>query len=60
MKTIMELAAETQAAIEAMKNKCKPTCSPQDRDSCRCCWNLEIELERLMRLYHGVKDATGR
>ncbi|WP_232502892.1 hypothetical protein [Solidesulfovibrio magneticus] len=56
----MELAAETQAAIEAMKNKCKPTCSPQDRDSCRCCWNLEIELERLMRLYHGVKDATGR
>ena len=52
MKTIMELAAETQAAIEAMKNKCTPTCFPQDRDECRQCYNLGIEMERLMALYH--------
>ncbi|WP_157137656.1 hypothetical protein [Solidesulfovibrio carbinoliphilus] len=52
MKTLLELAADTQAALDTVKNKC----SPKDHENCRRCWDLETELERLMRLYH---ECTG-
>jgi len=56
MKTILELAADTQAAIDEMKNNC----ALHDYETCRQCWDLETEKERLMRLYNEVKNATGR
>lgn len=53
MKTILELAADTQVALDEIKNKC----SLHDYETCRQCWDLETEKERLLRLYHEYKDA---
>lgn len=58
MKTLLELAAETQAALDEMKADCEPRCSPQGQDACRRCWDLEIEMERLMRLYEACSSET--
>ena len=58
MKTLLELAAETQATLDAMKTRCEPRCSPQGKDACRRCWDLEIEMERLMRLYEACSSET--
>lgn len=53
MKTILELAADTQAELEELKNDC----ALHDYETCRQCWDLETELARLMLLYHECKDA---
>jgi hypothetical protein len=47
METLLEQAAATQAALDKMKNDS----APHDLDSYRRCWDLETEMERLMRLY---------
>jgi hypothetical protein len=46
------------ATLDAMKTKCEPRCSPQGQDACRRCWDLEIEMERLMRLYEACSYET--
>ena len=53
MNNILEIAAATQAALDDMKNKC----ALNDYETCRQCWDLETEKERLLRLYHEYKDA---
>jgi hypothetical protein len=60
MENILELSAETQAAMDVIKANCEPNCIPHDYDTCRQCWDMETEMERLMRLYNEVKDTTGR
>jgi len=54
MKTLLELAAETQAALDEIKT----TCDQKDLETCRRCWDLETELERLMRLYEDCSSET--
>ena len=47
MKTLLEQADATQAELDKMKNDS----TQQDLDTYRRCWDLETEMERLMRLY---------
>jgi len=54
MKTVLEQAAATQAELDALKNNS----AQQDLDTYRRCWDLETEMERLMRLYHECNNAT--
>jgi len=54
MKTILELAAATQAALDEMKNDC----TLHDWETCRQRFDMEIELERLMRLYEACSSET--
>lgn len=55
MKTLLELSADTQAELEDLKNDC----ALHDWETCRQRFDLETEMERLLRLYHECKDATG-
>ena len=60
MEKILEIAAATQAALDEMNTKCERSSTLQDSDTCRQRWDMQTEMERLMRLYHEVKDSTGR
>ena len=60
MNNILEIAAATQAAIDAMKANCGDHCHPHGSDTCRSCWDMDTEMARIMRLYNEVKNATGR
>jgi len=58
MKTILELAADTQAAIDEIKANCGDPCHPHGSDTCRSCWDMDTDMARLMRLYHEHKTMT--